>query len=132
MGNITTVIVSSVCLVLWIAVTAYYASWDTKETNWDLLSWSCTHSAEQYHYANIDFGKTCIKMVSFLCPIYHVPWLVADMRQRFTIWAAVALAVLEGINLLLFVVWLVKAKKGGNIMEGAGTVLKTGLGGLLV
>jgi hypothetical protein len=36
-GNISTIVVSSICLVLWVAVTAYYASWDTTETNWDLL-----------------------------------------------------------------------------------------------
>lgn len=36
-GNIVTVIVSSICLVLWVSVTAWYESWDTSETNWDLL-----------------------------------------------------------------------------------------------
>lgn len=36
-GNISTIVVSSVCLALWIAVTAYYGTWDTSETNWDLL-----------------------------------------------------------------------------------------------
>jgi hypothetical protein len=36
-GNITTVVVSSICLVLWVSVTAYYESWDTKKTGWDLL-----------------------------------------------------------------------------------------------
>lgn len=36
-GNITTVIISAMCLVLWVIVTAYYGSWDTKDTNWDLL-----------------------------------------------------------------------------------------------
>jgi hypothetical protein len=63
-GNITTVVVSLVCLVLWIAVTAYYASWDTKETNWDLMSWACTHARPEYHYTNINFGQTCLRMVS--------------------------------------------------------------------
>ena len=36
-GNISTIVVSSVCLALWIAVTVYYGTWDTSETNWDLL-----------------------------------------------------------------------------------------------
>jgi hypothetical protein len=36
-GNISTMAVSAICLVLWVAVTAYYGTWDTSETNWDLL-----------------------------------------------------------------------------------------------
>lgn len=36
-GNISTIVVSSVCLALWITVTVYYGTWDTSETNWDLL-----------------------------------------------------------------------------------------------
>lgn len=63
-GNISTVIISFICLALWFAVTAYYASWDTKDTNWDLLSWSCKHSDKKYNYTNIDFGETCTEMVS--------------------------------------------------------------------
>lgn len=35
--NISTMVVSALCLVLWVAVTAYYGTWDTSETNWDLL-----------------------------------------------------------------------------------------------
>jgi hypothetical protein len=63
-GNVTTVVVSIVGLVLWIAVTAYYASWDTRETGWDLMSWACTHSGPEYHYGGIDFGGICGQMVS--------------------------------------------------------------------
>lgn len=37
-GNTTTLLISTICLALWTTVTVYYASWDTKETNWDLLS----------------------------------------------------------------------------------------------
>jgi hypothetical protein len=36
-GNISTIVVSSICLALWIAVTVYFGTWDTSETNWDLL-----------------------------------------------------------------------------------------------
>jgi hypothetical protein len=36
-GNLTTTIVSGICLVVWVVVAAYYGSWDTKRTNWDLL-----------------------------------------------------------------------------------------------
>jgi uncharacterized membrane protein len=63
-GNVTTVVVSVVGLVLWIAVTAYYASWDTKQTGWDLMSWACTHSAPSYSYTGINFGGICGEMVS--------------------------------------------------------------------
>jgi hypothetical protein len=63
-GNLTTVVVSVVGLVLWIAVTAYYASWDTKQTGWDLMSWACTHSAPSYSYTGINFGDICGEMVS--------------------------------------------------------------------
>jgi len=69
-GNITTMVVSSICLALWIAVAAYYASWDTKETNWDLMSWACTHNKSGYHYTTINFGQTCGKMVS-LMTLFH-------------------------------------------------------------
>lgn len=37
-GNVTTIVVSSACLVIWIGVTAYYGSWDSKNTNWDIMS----------------------------------------------------------------------------------------------
>jgi hypothetical protein len=36
-GNVTTIAISSICLVVWVAVTAFYESWDTTKTNWDLL-----------------------------------------------------------------------------------------------
>ncbi|KAJ4319291.1 hypothetical protein N0V94_003983 [Neodidymelliopsis sp. IMI 364377] len=36
-GNVSTVVISVICLGLWIGVTAYYGSWDTKEAHWDLL-----------------------------------------------------------------------------------------------
>jgi hypothetical protein len=36
-GNISTMVVSAICLALWVAVTAYYGTWDTSETSWDLL-----------------------------------------------------------------------------------------------
>lgn len=36
-GNISTIVVSSICLIIWVAVTAYYGTWDTSESNWDLL-----------------------------------------------------------------------------------------------
>jgi len=36
-GNVTTIVVSSICLIVWVIVTAYYGSWDTNKTNWDLL-----------------------------------------------------------------------------------------------
>jgi hypothetical protein len=36
-GNIATVAVSVICLVLWISVISYYKSWDNKKTNWDLM-----------------------------------------------------------------------------------------------
>ena len=40
-GNISTMVVSAICLALWVAVTAYYGTWDTSETNWDLLLVEC-------------------------------------------------------------------------------------------
>lgn len=69
-GNAMTIIVSITGLALWIAVAAYYASWDTKETNWDLMSWACTHSSPENHYTSINFGITCKKMVSNPLPPY--------------------------------------------------------------
>jgi hypothetical protein len=36
-GNIATVAVSVICLILWISVISYYKSWDRKRTNWDLM-----------------------------------------------------------------------------------------------
>lgn len=36
-GNTTTMVISAMCLALWVAVTAYYGTWDTSETSWDLL-----------------------------------------------------------------------------------------------
>jgi hypothetical protein len=36
-GNIATVAVSVICLILWISVISYYKSWDNKKTNWDLM-----------------------------------------------------------------------------------------------
>jgi hypothetical protein len=36
-GNVTTIIVTFACLVIWVVVTAYYGSWDTEKTNWDLM-----------------------------------------------------------------------------------------------
>jgi uncharacterized membrane protein len=36
-GNIATVAVSVICLILWISVISYYKSWDKKSTNWDLM-----------------------------------------------------------------------------------------------
>jgi len=36
-GNISTIVVSSVSLTLWVIVTVWYGTWDTSETNYDLL-----------------------------------------------------------------------------------------------
>ncbi|KAH7355929.1 hypothetical protein BKA66DRAFT_429211 [Pyrenochaeta sp. MPI-SDFR-AT-0127] len=91
-GNITTIVISSVCLVVWIAVTAYYETWDSSETNWDLLSWTCTHQDPSYDYQSIDFSVFCTKM-------------------RFAFWAGVGLAGLEASNLLIFVVWWLKTRR---------------------
>jgi hypothetical protein len=63
-GNILTLIISSLSLALWITVTAYFGAWDTKETHFDLLSWTCKHANPDYEYNNIDFGETCAEMVS--------------------------------------------------------------------
>ncbi|OAL01794.1 hypothetical protein IQ06DRAFT_272680 [Phaeosphaeriaceae sp. SRC1lsM3a] len=91
-GNITTIIISVICLVVWIAVTAYYGSWDTQKTNWDLLSWSCTHQDPRYDYQNIDFSEMCTEM-------------------RFAFWAGVGLAGMEAGNLLVFVIWWFKTRR---------------------
>ncbi|KAH6642510.1 hypothetical protein C7974DRAFT_103476 [Boeremia exigua] len=88
-GNISTIVVSSICLVLWVAVTAYYGTWDTSETNWDLLSWTCTH--RNYEYQDIDFSETCTAM-------------------RFSFWAGVGLAGLEALNLGIFVIWWLRTR----------------------
>lgn len=32
-----TIAVSSLCLILWVAITAYYGTWNTPGANWDLL-----------------------------------------------------------------------------------------------
>ncbi|KAF2265881.1 hypothetical protein CC78DRAFT_542850 [Lojkania enalia] len=90
-GNIMTMIVSSIGLALWVAVTVYYGTWDTKETNRDLLSWTCKHSTPEYDYNNIDFKETCLEM-------------------RFAFWAAVALAVMEAFNILLLLGWFIKSR----------------------
>ncbi|KAH8723552.1 hypothetical protein GQ44DRAFT_656429 [Phaeosphaeriaceae sp. PMI808] len=101
-GNVTTIVVSSICLLVWVAVTAYYGSWDTKETSWDLLSWSCTHQDPKFDYQNIDFSQTCTKM-------------------RFTFWAGVGLAGIEALNLIVFVVWCLKTRQSNEYkqMEGS-------------
>ncbi|KAF2448106.1 hypothetical protein P171DRAFT_428229 [Karstenula rhodostoma CBS 690.94] len=91
-GNIATITISAVCLALWIATTAYYASWDTEETHWDLMSWSCKHRAPDASYNHVNYGEICIEM-------------------RFAFWAAVGLAGLEFVNLMLFVVWYVKTRR---------------------
>ncbi|KAF2024001.1 hypothetical protein EK21DRAFT_118199 [Setomelanomma holmii] len=70
-GNVTTMIVSAVCLVVWVVVTAYYGSWDTKKTNWDLLSWTCKHQDPAYDYKNIDFGEICIEMPKGLLALIY-------------------------------------------------------------
>ncbi|KAH6509891.1 hypothetical protein HBI56_129380 [Parastagonospora nodorum] len=91
-GNVTTIVISSICLIVWIIVTAYYGSWDTNKTNWDLLSWSCTHQDERFDYRDIDFSTMCTEM-------------------RFAFWAGVGLAGMESINLLLLVIWWWKTRK---------------------
>ncbi|CAO2648669.1 Nn.00g079360.m01.CDS01 [Neocucurbitaria sp. VM-36] len=85
-GNITTAVISSICLVIGIAVTVYYGTWDSRETNWDLLSWTFTHQDSSYDYQNIDFSEFCTEM-------------------RFAFWAGVALAGMELLNLTIFVFW---------------------------
>lgn len=72
-GNIFTVIISTISLTLWIAVTGYYAAWDTKKTNFDLLSWTCKHSDPEYNYNNIDFNETCMEMVSTAVALEESP-----------------------------------------------------------
>ncbi|KAL6705247.1 hypothetical protein ACN47E_007207 [Coniothyrium glycines] len=91
-GNITTMVVSSVCLVLWIVVTAYYHSWDSKKTNWDLMSWSCTHQDPSFDYRDIDFSEFCTEF-------------------RFAYWAGVGLAIMEALNLAVFVFWWVRNRR---------------------
>lgn len=110
-GNIATIFISAVCLALWIATTAYYASWDTKETHWDLMSWSCKHHTPDASYNHVNYGEICIEMVS--APFTPTLKKATDKvrLQRFAFWAAVALAALEGINLLLFVVWYIKTRR---------------------
>ncbi|KAF9701301.1 hypothetical protein EKO04_000120 [Ascochyta lentis] len=83
-GNISTIVVSLICLMLWVGVTGYYGTWDKSETNWDLLSWTCTH--RDYEYKDVDFAETCDEM-------------------RFAFWAGVGLAGLEAVNLGIFVIW---------------------------
>jgi hypothetical protein len=62
-GNNATIFISSFCLTLWIITTAYYASWDTKETNWDLMSWACKHGKADPSYNHVNYGEVCIEMV---------------------------------------------------------------------
>ncbi|KAJ4293994.1 hypothetical protein N0V90_007683 [Kalmusia sp. IMI 367209] len=100
-GNIATIFISIVCLALWAAVTAYYASWDTKETHWDLMSWSCKHREAQPNYNHVNYGEICTEM-------------------RFAFWAAVSLGVLELINLLLFTVWLFKTRSARKYAKLSG------------
>ena len=63
-GNIATIFISFICLILWVATTAYYASFDTKKTNWDLMSWTCTHKEANASYNHVNYGEICIEMVS--------------------------------------------------------------------
>ncbi|KAF2128744.1 hypothetical protein P153DRAFT_367100 [Dothidotthia symphoricarpi CBS 119687] len=90
-GNVATVVISSVCLVVWVVVTAYYGTWDTSETNWDLLSWTCQHRNPEYRYQDINFGEICTEM-------------------RFAFWAGVGLAVMEAFNLAIFILWFIKTR----------------------
>lgn len=90
-GNLTTIVVSSACLAIWIGVTAWYGTWDSKNTNWDLMSWSCTHQGPKFDYEEIDFEDFCTEF-------------------RFAFWAGVGLAIMEALNLIIFVVWWLKAR----------------------
>jgi len=90
-GNVATVVVSTVSLAIWVGITVYYGIWDTKETKFDLLSWTCKHS--EYEYKEIDFSEICMEM-------------------RFSFWSAVGLAALEAINLALFVGWMIHQRRG--------------------
>ncbi|OAL44853.1 hypothetical protein IQ07DRAFT_684690 [Pyrenochaeta sp. DS3sAY3a] len=100
-GNVATVVTSVICLALWIAVTVYYETWDTKETNWDLMSWTCTHQDPSFDYENIDFSEFCTKM-------------------RFAFWAGVGLAGLEALNLAIFLTWWLGTRhsRGYKSVEG--------------
>ncbi|KAF3034916.1 hypothetical protein E8E12_005984 [Didymella heteroderae] len=89
-GNISTMVASAICLALWVAVTAYYGTWDTSETSWDLLSWTCTH--RNHGYKDVKFGETCTEM-------------------RFAFWAGVGLAGLEAVNFVIFVIWWLKTRR---------------------
>ncbi|KAJ4983354.1 hypothetical protein SVAN01_11139 [Stagonosporopsis vannaccii] len=89
-GNISTIVVSSLSLALWIAVTAWYGTWDTSETHYDLLSWTCTHRNREYQ--EFDFNETCVE-------------------TRFAFWAGVGLAGLEALNLAIFVIWWLRTRR---------------------
>ncbi|KAH7135143.1 hypothetical protein B0J11DRAFT_547171 [Dendryphion nanum] len=100
-GNFWTGIISFICLVFWVVVTALYGTWDTKETNFDLLSWTCKHSTPEYEYNNIDFAETCTEM-------------------RFAFWAAVGLAGLEFVNLVMFLIWYSRSNKSRGYAKMGG------------
>jgi hypothetical protein len=65
-GNNATIFISSFCLSLWVTTTAYYASWDTKETHWDLMSWACKHRKADPSYNHVNYGEICTEMVRHL------------------------------------------------------------------
>lgn len=65
-GNVATIVISVICLALWVATTVYYVSWDTKETHWDLMSWSCKHAKAEASYNHVNYGEICTEMVSTL------------------------------------------------------------------
>ncbi|KAF1926621.1 uncharacterized protein M421DRAFT_211971 [Didymella exigua CBS 183.55] len=89
-SNISTMVMSSICLALWIAVTSYYGTWDSSETSWDLLSWTCAN--RDYGHKDVDFGETCTEV-------------------RFAFWAGVGLAGLEAVNFAIFVIWWLKTRR---------------------
>lgn len=59
-SNISTMMVSAICLVLWLAVTVYYGTWDTSETSWDLLS-VCAFEKAPPKLTCVDLGHVHIK-----------------------------------------------------------------------
>ena len=77
-GNLATIVISVICLALWVATTVYYVSWDTKETHWDLMSWSCKHAKAEASYNHVNYGEICTEMVSILLSYCSFKTMVAD------------------------------------------------------
>ncbi|KAF2249993.1 hypothetical protein BU26DRAFT_294038 [Trematosphaeria pertusa] len=104
LGNVSTTIVSTICIALWIAVLAYYRVVDVDASSkHDLLTFTCLHQKNTHIFqVTGNMHSLCLQM-------------------RYSWWGAVAVGVLE-VGALVTVVWgwMVMKKEGSYVEIGKG------------